>query len=104
MTEPRRDTIVVQREIAATRSDLVTNVERLRGVLRRRLSLRAQAQAHPRLVTAVAVVLSLPLFAITFAVSAAYTRRRRAQRTRRWLSQRTQRWLTERMQQRWVIR
>ena len=44
MTEPRRDTIIVQREIAATRSHLVTNVERLRGALRRRLSLRTRCK------------------------------------------------------------
>jgi len=95
MTEPRRDTIIVQREIAATRSHLVTDIERLRGALRRRLSLRTQVQAHPRVVAAVVLVLSLPLFALTFAARTAYARHKRAQR-QRWLAQgaqRAQRWL-----------
>lgn len=77
MAELRRDTLTVRREIESARGDLATNVARLRGVLRQRLSLRNQVRAHPRVTAAVVLVFSLPLFALAFVAGAVVRRRRR---------------------------
>jgi hypothetical protein len=82
MTEPRRDTLVVRREIERTRGDLATNIARLRGALRQRLSLRSQLRAHPALAAAAAFVLCLPLVALAYATRAVYARRVRRNRRR----------------------
>lgn len=80
MTEPRRDTIVVRREIERTRGDLAIHVARLRGAVRQRLSLRRQLREHPRVAAAAVLVLSLPLVALAFAVRAVRARRTRSRR------------------------
>jgi hypothetical protein len=80
MTEPRRDTLVVRHEIERTRDDLASNVARLRGVLRQRLSVRRQLHAHPRVAATAAVILALPLFALAFVARAIFARRARTQR------------------------
>lgn len=77
MAEPRRDTLSVRREIESARGDLATNVARLRGVLRRRLSVRNVVREHPRVTAAVVLVFSLPLFALAFVARAVTVRRRR---------------------------
>ena len=89
MTEPRRDVMALQREMADKRAQLRANVDRLRGALRQQLSVRAQLRAHPRVAVGLALLFSLPLLAVGLVLRAG--RRHTPRRAlRRWAQQRFQ--------------
>lgn len=76
-TEREETALALQREIQDARAALVSDIDRLRGAVRERMSLRYVLRAHPRVAQALTIALALggaATFALLWRATAARRR------------------------------